>query len=93
MKEHVAQNIQGLVQVTVKAPGVEAGVLLGGIGVDLTANGVHVSGQLGSGPAGCPFEQHMLNEVGGPILHSRFVSGASADKKAQGRRPRAGHPL
>ena len=39
---------------------------------------------LGSGPAGCPFEQHMLNEVGGPVLLGALVAGAGPHKKSQG---------
>ena len=84
VKEHIAQHLPRPVQVPVQAPGVEAGALLGGVGVHLAADGVHLHGQVGGGAAAGPLEGHVLNEVGGPVLFSALVAGAGSHKKSQG---------
>ena len=77
----------------VQTAGVEAGVLLGGVGVHLAADGVHILGQLGGGPALGALEQHMLDEVGRAVLAGALVSGTHPHKKAQGGGPDAGDLL
>ena len=66
----------------VQGTGVEAGVLLGGVGIHLAADGVHVPGQLGGGTAVGAFEEHMFNEMGGAVVPGLLVPGADAHKKA-----------
>ncbi len=67
----------------VQAAGIEAGVLLGGIGVHLAADGVHVPGQLGGGPPLGALEEHVLDKVGRAVLPGSLVAGAHPHKKAQ----------
>ena len=83
-EDHVAEEVHGPVQVLVQAPGVKAGGLLGGVGVDLPADGVHLLGQLPGGAALGPLEDHMLDEVGGAVLVLALVPGAGAHPDAQG---------
>ena len=93
VEEHVAQDVRRLVQVGVQHPGVEAGALLGGEGVDLAPHRVHLLGQLpGGAPAGA-LEQHVLDEVGRAVLRRALVAGAGAHPDAQGRRAHPGHVL
>ena len=84
VKEHIAQHLPRPVQVPVQAPGVEAGALLGGVGVHLAADGVHLHGQVGGGAAAGPLEGHVLDEVGGPVLLGALMAGAGPHKKSQG---------
>ena len=83
-KEHVAQQIHRPVQVAVQTAGVVAGVLLGGVGVYLAADGVHLPGQVSGGAGRGALEGHMLNEVGGAVFRGQLVAGARSHKKAQG---------
>ena len=68
----------------VQTAGVEAGVLLGGVGVYLAADGVHLSGQVAGGAAAGALEYHVLDKVGRAIFCGLFVAGTHADKKSQG---------
>ena len=93
VEQHIGQNVQPLVQVPVQGAAVEAGVLLGGVGVELPADGVHVPGQLARRAAGGPLEQHVLDEVGGPVLPGGLVAGAHPHEEAQGGGLGPGHLL
>lgn len=61
--DHVEEDIQGLGQMAVQHPAVEAGTLLGGKGVHLAADGVGFPGNVLGGTALGPFEEHVLNKM------------------------------
>ena len=92
-EEHVAQDIGGLGEVGIQHPGVKAGALFGGKGVDLSAHRVHFPGQLLGGAVLGALEQHMLNKMGGAIGAASLVTGAGAHPDAQSGRAHIGHPL
>ena len=83
VEQHVGQDIQADVQVLVQTAGVKTGVLLGGIGVHLAADGVHIPGQLGGGAPLGALEEHVLDKVGRAVLPLALVAGAHPHKKAQ----------
>jgi len=83
VEEHIGENVQPPVQMAAQGAGIEAGVLLGGVGVDLAADGVHVPGQLSGGAPGGAFEKHVLDKVGRAVFGRRLMAGAYPHKKAQ----------
>ena len=83
-EHHVPEDIQGLGQVVVQDVAVEAGTLLGGEGVHLSADGVGLPGDVGGGAALGALEEHMLDEVGRAGLLVRLLPGAPGDPEAQG---------
>ena len=85
MEQHVAEQVDGPVQVAVQTPGIVTGELLSGIGVDLPADGVGLPGQSASVPPLGPLEGHVLNKVGRAALRGALVAGAGAHKEPQGR--------
>ena len=92
VEEHIAQYVCTLDQMGIQHPSEEAGGLLGGISVNLPADGVHLFGQGGGGAALGAFEQHMLNKVGGSVFGGLFVAGAHTgpDTQGGGAHPRGG---
>ena len=74
----------------VQAAQVKAGALLGGVGVHLSPQLVHLHGQLLGGAAGGALEGHVLDEVGRSALPRLLVAGAGAHKNAQGGGAHAG---
>ena len=93
VEHHVAQDVGRPVQVVVQAAGVKAGALLGGVSVDLAADGVHLLGEL---PGGAPLgalEGHVLDEVGGAPLARLLMAGAGAHPQAQAGRADGGDVL
>ena len=92
-EKHVAQDVCRLGQVGVQHPGVEAGGLLGGVGVDLAPHRVHLSGQVGGGAAGGALEEHVLDKVGCAVLRRLLLAAAGAHIDAQGRRADGGDVL
>ena len=91
VEEHIAQDVQRLLEMGVQAAGVEAGQLLGGEGVDLAADGVHAPRQLLGGAGVRALEEHMLDEVGGTVFGGLFVPGAGGNPDAQRGGADAGH--
>ena len=85
VEQHVAEQVDGPVQVAVQTPGIVTGELLSGIGVDLPADGVGLPGQSASVPPLGPLEGHVLNKVGRAALRGALVAGAGAHKEPQGR--------
>ena len=92
-KEHVAQQVHRPVQMAVQAAGIITGVLLGGVGVHLAADGVHLPGQVSGGAGSGALKGHVLNEVGSAVLRGQLVAGARPHKKAQGGRAHTGNAL
>ena len=93
VEEHVAQDVRRPGQVGVQHPGIEAGALLGGEGVDLAAHGVHLLRQLGGGAAPGSLEEHVLDEMGRPVLPRALMAGAGPHPDAQGNRAHPRHML
>ena len=83
-EQHVQKQVGRPIQMLVQTAGVEAGVLLGGIGVHLAADGVHLPGQVSGGAAAGALEHHVLDEVGRAVLCRLLVAGAHAHKEPQG---------
>ena len=70
-----------------------ARALARGVGVHLTADGIHMLGQLRSGVLRRPLEEHVLDEVRAAGVARRFVARADADPHADGRRAHVRHML
>ena len=85
--DHVPEDVQGLGQVVIQDPAVEAGALLGGKGVHLAADGIGFHGDVSGGTVLSALEEHVLNEVGRTGFLRGLLSGAAPHPDAQGHRP------
>jgi hypothetical protein len=72
--DHVAEDVDGEVQVVVEDPRVEAGVLLGGEGVELTADRVQRDRDVQRGALTGALEQQVLEEVRAAVKSRRLVA-------------------
>ncbi len=63
---------------------IETDRLFPGEGVQVTADGVCLAGELLSGAGGGSFEDHVLDEVGDAVEGESFVAGAGVDPDAHG---------
>ena len=68
----------------VQTPGVEAGGLLGGVGVYVAADGVDLAGDLLSGAVKGAFKSHMLQKMSGAVFCGGLIPGAGADIYSNG---------
>ena len=68
----------------VQGAGIKAGVLLGGEGVDLAAQGVKGPGQVTCRAGFRPLEEHVLDEMGDPGELLRLVAAAVFHPDADG---------
>ena len=84
MEQHIAQQVRGPVQVAVQAPGVVAGALFGGIGVDLTADGVDLPGQVSGGAPVSALKGEVFNKMGRAVLCGALVAGDRPHEKSEG---------
>ena len=84
VQHHVAQQLGGLLHVGVQRTGVVAGVLLGGKGVHLTADGIEILCQVGSGAAFGALEHHVLDVVRDTGQIVGFVAAAIFHPDTQG---------
>ena len=91
--DHVAEHVDGQRQVLVEDPRVEAGVLLGGEGVELTADRVERDRDVQRRALGGALEQQVLEEVRAAVQRRRLVARADADPDADAGRAGAGHLL
>ena len=91
--DHVAEDVDGQRQVLVEDPGVEAGVLLGGEGVELTADLVERDGDVEGRALSGALEQQVLEEVRGAVQGGGLVARADADPDADRGRADARHVL
>ena len=64
----------------VQAPGVVAGALFGGIGVDLTADGVDLPGQVSGGAPVRALKGEVFNKMGRAVFCGALVAGAAPTK-------------
>ncbi len=69
----IAQNINRHRHVFVKHFDVEADGLFGGEGVNVPADGIHLARNLFCGPAGSPFENHVLDKMRDAVAFGNFV--------------------
>ena len=92
-EEHVAEDVGGLGKVGVQHPGVVDGVFLGGVGVELAADGVHLLGQPYRGAPGGPLEGHVLDKMGRAAESGGLPAGAHAHPDPQGGGADAGDML
>ena len=91
--DHVAQHVDGQRQVLVEDPRVEAGVLLGGEGVELAAHRVEGDGDVERRALRGALEEQVLEEVGAAVQSRRLVTRADVDPHPDAGRARAGHVL
>jgi len=91
--DHVAEHVHRQVQVHVEDPCVEAGVLLGGEGVELAADGVQGHRDVHRRAAPRALEQHVLEEVGAAVQRLVLVGGPDPDPDPDAGRAHPGHLL
>ena len=91
--DHVAEHVHGQAEVLVEDPGVEAGVLLGGEGVELTAHRVQRDRDVERRPLAGALEEQVLEEVRAAVQGRRLVAGAHADPDPDAGRADAGQLL
>ena len=84
VEQHIAQQVGGPVQMAVQTPGVVAGALLGGVSVDLAADGVDLPGQVGGRAPVSTLEGEVLNKMGRAVFCGAFVAGARPHEKSEG---------
>ncbi len=80
MEQHVAEQVDGPVQVAVQTPGIVTGELLSGIGVDLPADGVGLLGPERQRPSAGSLKDMCSIKLGRAALRGALVAGASATK-------------
>ena len=91
--DHVAEHVDGQRQVLVEDPRVEAGVLLGGEGVELAADRVEGDRDVQRRALRGALEQQVLEEVRAAVQRGRLVARADADPDADAGGADAGHLL
>jgi len=84
VQHHVAQQFGGLLHMGIQGAGVVTGVLLGGKGVHLAADGVKGLGQVGSRAGLGALEHHVLDIVGNARQLVGLVAAAVLHPDAQG---------
>ena len=85
--DHVRQHVDHQRTVAVQHPGVEAGVLLGRVRVELPADRLDRGRDLLGGPRRGSLEQHVFEEVRGAVQRRRLLPGADAGEHADRRGP------
>ena len=91
--DHVAEHVDRQRQVLVEDPRVEAGVLLGGEGVELAADRVERDRDVERRALLGALEEQVLEEVRAAVQARRLVARADADPHADAGRADAGHVL
>ena len=91
--DHVAEHVDRQRQVLVEDPRVEAGVLLGGEGVELAADRVERDRDVQRRALGGALEQQVLEEVRAAVQGRRLVARADADPDPDAGRADAGQLL
>jgi len=89
----VGQKVDGPHHVLVQHLGVEPGVLVGGEGVGLPPDLVHLLGDFGLTPPLGALEKHVLEEMGEPALGLLLVAATPPDPDAHRDRAHVGHLL
>ena len=84
VKNEVGEDVEGLGGVLVQYLDVEADGLFAGEGVEITADGVDLAGDVLGGAAGGSFEDHVLDEVGEAVFFDWLVTGAGVDPGTHG---------
>ncbi len=87
----VAEDLDGQRKVLVQDLQVEGGVLLGGEGVHVPPDGVHLGRDLLGRAGAGPLEDHVLDEVADPRLGRRLVSASPLQPNADGHAADVGH--
>jgi hypothetical protein len=76
VKEDIRKDIHNQGQMGIQDLGVETGILLAGKRIGHASDSVELFGYILSTPLFCPFEEHMLNEVGQAALALLFIARA-----------------
>ena len=87
----VGEDVQRQLEVVVRNPHVERGVLLCGEGVHVTADGLDRGGDVGRGALSGPLEEQVLQEMAGTELPLVFVDGTGSHPEANGDRSQIRH--
>ena len=91
--DQVGQDIHRQGQILVDHLGVEAGAVAAGEGVELTAHGVHLFGNLPGSTLHGSLENHVLQEVAQAVLLRLLHHRADMHPRADGNRAQEGQPL
>ncbi len=62
--------------------GVDEGLLLCGVGIELSADGLEAVDDVPAAAAGCAFEEHVFDEVGHALFVGQFIACAGVDRHA-----------
>ncbi len=81
--QDVADDVGGQRGVFFQDLGVVGGLLAGGVGVEMAADGFDLFGDLGGRAAFGTFEGHVLEEMRDPVLRLGLVAGAGGDIGAE----------
>ena len=90
-ERNVCEQFQGSLCVLGPLRRRDPGVFLGGVCIDLSAHGFHSIEDVERFALFCPFEQHVLNEVGQTRLSRTLIACPCIDRKRT-MRHFAGHP-
>ena len=93
VQDQVGKHFQGDGKVLIKNLGIEADALLGRERIQVAANGIHRAGDLFGGPVFGPLEQHVLDEMGDPVVLQGFAARAGFHPDAYRNRAHMGHRL
>ena len=81
-EKHVAEHVEQLGQPGRHRSAVEAGVFLVGEGIEIATDPLDILRNPRGRPSSRSLEEHVLDEVGGPILAGSLVSPAGVDPNA-----------
>ena len=82
MQDEIGQHVEGEREMLVENFRVVADQLLGGEGVEISADRIDGARDLFRGPVAGAFEEHVLDEVRDAVLLGRFVARSGADPDA-----------
>ncbi len=91
VQDEVGEQVKGDGNVRVEDLDGEADGFLGGVGVQVAADGVDLAGKLLRRAGGGALEDHVLEEVGDAVGLGGFVAGAGVEPDAHGDRAQGGH--
>ena len=91
--DQVGEDLHGEREVLVQHLQVVAGVFLGGEGVDLATDRIHLLSYFFGRPGGCAFEEHVLDEVRDAHAFRRLVARPPCEPDADGNRAHVRHPF
>ena len=81
-EEHIGKEFEGAGGVLHGECGVDEGLLLCGVCIELAADGLETADDMPAAAAGCALEEHVLHEMSHALLIGQLIASAGIDRHA-----------